>query len=633
MGKIFSEKQELISRLKRWRSISKDAVEKRHSIWKQNELYYLSDQWSKDRIDRMAKWRSAPTYNIIFQTVELIHSLVTDQRPVAFSFNRAGGSVGIAQLISSILEQRHIDLDIEEKDSYKWKDKLIVGTSFWKNTWDTEQKDINTVRVAPENIFPDPLAEEVQDCRYFFHREIMPISDVVETYPDLFDEIVNSKDKELEGIFDLNTKQITRSAKVEVWECWFKDTTIDPVTAQDPSSGSEIIRRQRRYPRGRVVTFVGDVVLDDRKNPYKFKGAGGHWPFTKDILIKQRGEFWGISLVDIMKQQQDEVNQLEAMIFDNIKTVVNPIYVALKGAVDIESFSNAPGAFIEEDEPGAFRREPGINIASDVFRFRDAKVEELKQIPGVTDALQGSVGASQRPGAVRAAFEASMTRLREMIRNSNRALSDMGERQIDLMQQFYEVGRMVALSAPEDDVSDLSNKFNQEIIKEALNDERVMREIRAARQEKRIIERNPQFDERLEEERQNNPDLNDEKELRRIVKTKGIIEFKDDIRQGRYGYRVDVHSLQARDRQSFVNLVVDLLRYGNGTVVDAQAVWEWLDLPGKDRMIARINETERLRQENQQLQEQLAQLGQGGAQAPNALPAGGNNSSPSSQIA
>lgn len=613
------EERTQIRRLHRMRDIAYDGVIDRHDVWKENEEYYLGIQWDEDRLDKMASWRAAPVYNVIFQAVEHLLSLLTDQRPQAFTYNRAGGTERVANLLTSHLEQLHLDLGVERKDSLKWKDKLICGTSFWKVVWDFKEKQVDTVRVAPDRIFPDPQATDFDNCRYVLELMDMPMSDVLEMYPNKYEEIVNSRSDDFKGIFDRNTGEAIREAKVNVWQCWYKDTSVDEVEVHTEGvDKKEFTRRKRRYPRGRVTTFVGDVILDDRKNPLKFDGKDKVFPYVRDVLIEQRNEFWGISLVDVMKDQQDELNILEAQIFDNIKSVVNALVVVAEGALDIDTFVNAPGGVQEVQTDGTqplqnvFQRLPGINIASDVFRFRDIKVDELLKMAGITDTLTGNVGASQRPGAIRAAFEASMSRMREMIRNNNRALSRMGEKQLDIMQDKYEVGRFIAVSNKWDDVSDLQSPTNQDALQKALQDPNVMREYRAIRVQKQIRTPNDAFAEQAEVQRGINPEAT-EQDIRDILKVQGVLEYQNDITIGKYGYQVDVGPMQARDRESYENKVIDLLRYGNGTIVDAQAVHELLDLPNKERTIQRLDELNRLRQENEAMKQQLQQSNQGSA--------------------
>jgi len=620
------EQQEHLNRLFRMRDVATDAVVDRHTNFKENEDYYLGIQWAEDKVDKLATWRATPVYNVIFQAVEHIHSLVTDQRPKAFAYNRAGGTESIANLLSSHLEQLHIDLDIERKNSLKWKDKFLFGTAFWKVVWDFDGNEIDTVRVPPDRLFPDPLATDFDDARYCVELMDMPISDVLEMYPDMYDEIRASKSEEFKDIFDRKNDEIIRSSRVNVWQFWYKDTAFDEETIVPVDvDKQEFTRRRRKYPNGRMTTLVGDVILEDRKNPLKYKGKDKVFPYVRDVLIQQLNEFWGIAIVDVMKEQQDELNELEAQIFDNIKSVVNALIVCAEGVLDIDTFVNAPGGVFEVQTDGqqpienVFKRLPGTNIASDVFRFRDIKVDELMKMAGITDTLTGNVGASQRPGAIRAAFEASMSRLREMIRNDNRALSRMGEKQMDLMQQKYEVNRFIAVSNKWDDVTELQSQTNSEAVQKALSDPKVMREFRTTRLSQQVIVPNAEFSTALETQRQLQPEMT-EKDIRNLLKVDGILEFKDDIRVGKYGYRVDVGPMQARDRESFQNLVVDLLRYGSdGPVVDSQAVHEWLDLPGKERMIQRMNVNAQLRNENEQLKQMIQQL-QGGSAQQGQLP-------------
>ena len=101
---------------------------------------------------------------------------MTDQRPQAFAYPRASGEERVANIISSHLDQLHVDLDIEAEASRRWRDKLKFGTAIWKTTWDFKEKEIKTQRVAPSNFFPDPLATSMKEARYVFEEQEMALS-------------------------------------------------------------------------------------------------------------------------------------------------------------------------------------------------------------------------------------------------------------------------------------------------------------------------------------------------------------------------------------------------------------------------------------------------------------------------
>lgn len=614
------DEPDLIDRVQKFKSIALDGLKDLHERWNEIDQYFLSNQWSNDMIQRMPRWRSKPVYNIIFETVEGLHAIMTDQRPVQQAYQRAGGTQRVANIITRHMEQLHIDQRIERKNSMKWKDKLLKGTGFWKMLWNSKTKNIEVERVSPRNILPDPLAKDIPECRYLTEERMVPLSDIVEQYPDKIDEIMATRDETLSRAVDQDKMEIDGTAKVVKNQTWFMDSAFE-----DDIEGKEIAekaaKKKLKYPRGRVVTWVGDVILEDKPNPHEFDELLGLWPYVRDPCIEVPDEFWGISPADLMLSGQDEVNRLDAMIYDNINTVANPLNIAIRGTLDSDAFTSNPNALIEvdADSTDAFKRDRGTPLPDQVFKFREIKIEEIRAVVGMRQVLQGDVSASQRPGAVRAAIDSAMQRIRELIRLNNHGLEILGEMMVDTMTRKYKPGRFIAVSSSDDDFEDLSSPTVSAEVREAMNSPAVQRELMAMRRQIQIGSPNPEFTQGLQEGIANGLS---EDEARAALKLKGILELKDDLRDGRYGYRVEIHTLQGRDPESVRQTVTDLLRYGNGEVVDAEAVWENVELVGKQRMIKRIRERDKLKLRVAELEQQL-QAVQGQAQAGPALTQGG----------
>lgn len=622
IGTSHEQKQDdanLINSLHKLRSIGRDYIAPHISLWARNVDYYNEKQWDRELLDTMALWRSAPVDNIIFQTVETMHSLLTDQRPEGFAFARAGGSANIAELLSGHIRQLHDDLEIERKNSTKWRQKLMKGIGWWKVFWDASRKRIETDQVNPENMIFDPLATEVKDMRFIGEKKRISLAELLETYPDLYDRLVEvkSSDTELRTAFEhIRSGAETVASDVDVWEIWFKDATLEiEANGTDSTDGETIKQRKRKYPNGRVVKFVGDVKLEDNKNPYKWEGSEQLWPYVKDHLIEQDGEPVGISLVSTMISGQDIINTTEQKIQDNLNTVVNSFFVTKKGAIDIDEFTNAPSTVIEvEGEEGAvensFKVVNGTNISSDAFKYLQNKKADLKELVGLTDAITGNVAASQRPGAVKAAFESSMTRLREMIRQDNRAMATMAEMQMDLMQQFYEVDRTIYLMDKNSDTTDVSTPAAQALVREVMADPEIQKELRRPVRDITVNETNESFKQGLAQ--QTAGGQVSEAEARAALRAENIIEFKNNIQEGRYKYRIDIHPLQARDKSAFADQVIQLLQFaGPAAPTMLKHAIKLLDIPESATIISEMEQVSQLQAQVEQLTLQLQQSQQG----------------------
>jgi len=318
-------------------------------------------------------------------------------------------------------------------------------------------------------------------------------------------------------------------------------------------------------------------------------------------------EFYGTSIVGPIKLQQLEVNELEAAIMDNIKSMGNPKTYAIAGAVDTDTYTNAPASLTEveaEDINTAIKTEQGASVSGDVFKHLESKKADVRRTSGITDAITGQVAASQRPGSVKAAFEASMGRMREMIRMNNSAMQVLGEMMVDLMQQYYKAGRIIYLSNDEG-VTDFEDPNMAPLVQQALNDPKVQKELNSPFREITIQEPNPEFQQEVDalQAAGTFQSLDDAK---RAVQAKGVIEFKNNIFEGRYKYRVSVHPMQARDKQALAQDMTNMIQYAGEAGQDLLPhVIEALDWPNRRAIIRDIRQSRKLRQRIAELESQV----------------------------
>ena len=73
--------------------------------WSENMAFYFGEQYDPDYLEGIALWRSATVQNIIYPTVEQLHSLITDDESIAFVQREAGGTFQVERILDSIIKQ------------------------------------------------------------------------------------------------------------------------------------------------------------------------------------------------------------------------------------------------------------------------------------------------------------------------------------------------------------------------------------------------------------------------------------------------------------------------------------------------------------------------------------------------
>lgn len=579
------------------RDVAVDAVDPFVSEWDENKEFYLSKQWNDSIVNSKASWRNSITDNIILPFVEQIRALMTDERPMAYCERRSNGTFRMQQIFSSILEQWWIDADMEYKNSLMCQGALLYGSQIPKVSWDFKNKGKRLLPIDCELInirdfFPDPLAEKMEECRYVFERKIMALSDVIEEYPDKADELYTSGSDEFEGKINRDTNEIIGEPDISVWECWFKDSTRIVETMRDEDTGEEVKKSKRKYPTGRYVRFIADIVLEDKKNPYPW------WPYLIHKLIPVDDEFWGYSIVTPLKHPQEKLNQLESMLFDNTKSNINSIFVATEGALDLDEFVPIPNSVITIPPDGKFDRVQGAQLPSEVFNLVGMTKEEGQNLSGVNQYTLGQSVGSARPGTVRANFNASVTRVREYVRTTNRTLSEIGNRVINLIQLFLPADTVLTISDTDDDVTDLLSPENQSQVNKALEGSNVQNEM--GLRQVTLNETNPEFQAQAAAEKEPGAVYDEEIETRNMLKTQDVKQFKNNVKEGEYFYRVKIHPIQDRDLDLVFDFAIQLVQFNQADptrampgFIDYEYLWELLPMPDKHRLVRRLRKKER----------------------------------------
>lgn len=312
--------------LKHLDELQKKAIEenkKTHDLYKKYKQYYTGDT-------------SENYLNVIKGIIDTKTSLVSDFDAVSSVVPKAKSfaninQVGLLNLIANILDDCNKNiLKINNFDTVQnkvVKDFHVYGRGVVKTVWgqddENELGDVKIEHVSPLNYFPDTSAKKVQDCNYIFEKEIYSSFTLKKEYPQFADKIEKAKTKDetteskpvkkekavVTVGNDTNTTQmytdggegptsVSQSKNITVWSCYLKDdsTFID----------TKDIEKQElmfQYPNGRYLKWVdgaSDYLLEDKPIDYPFG-----YPF--DVIEDE-------SSVKYLIELQDRINKAFAKI-------------------------------------------------------------------------------------------------------------------------------------------------------------------------------------------------------------------------------------------------------------------------------------------------------------------------------
>jgi hypothetical protein len=199
----------------------------------------------------------------------------------------------------------------------------------------------------------------------------------------------------------------------------------------------------------RCTVVCGDAVLLD--SPAEDLWAHGQHPYDR-LVCQDEGEFWGMSLVELLAPLQTSVNRLLAAVEQNIWLAGNPVLLEpVQSGLERTRITNRPGQRLQINTPAAkpeWMNPPVIQpqLAMQLIQFY---VGEMERISGLSAIVRGATpGGRNAQGVLDSVQEAAFVRIRAMLRNLEAMLKSSGQKAASLIAEFYDSPRVIAFVGP-----------------------------------------------------------------------------------------------------------------------------------------------------------------------------------------
>lgn len=388
-------------------------------------------------------YRSNQSSNFIFSTIESMRPIMFDGNPrfQAIPVNLEGTQY--AGDVTRALEYEFQRTKMRRMTIANSVYTLCAGTSIFMLPWDAEDKtdevdgNVKPIPVNIFNLYPDPLATNVEDAEYIIYASYVHQNILKKQYPEKAEEIIGADIQFSELVNDRNEGANVKN-QVLILECWCRDyTTIESEEADGTKTKSP------QYPTGRVITIAPDVniVLDDKPNPYD----SGRFPFFlfKDIDVPF--QFWGEGEVRWLLSPQESINDLSNQIIDNAKHTANQIWIVDRNAgIPQGSLVNRPGLIVRKNPGSTVERSNPPSMPMYVSEKISSLKQDVEVISGIHDVTRGQNPTGIESGAaIMALREAAQTRVRLKATLHEESLAEMGGEWYRRMRQFWKFDRLV----------------------------------------------------------------------------------------------------------------------------------------------------------------------------------------------
>ena len=380
-------------------------------------MKYLN-AWNNDLYEKS----SAPSYRTNHVS-NFIYSSIESMRPILFDNNPRFEAIPVTP------EAMEYSLDITTALDYEWHrtnmQELLLANSIYTFATGTSivmlpyqysdrKKDgvdgeVTPIPVSPFNLYPDPLATNVEDAEYLIYADYFHVNKLKAKYPEKAEYLVGA-DVHFSELVNDRDSGARIDNQVLVLEVWCRDyTTID---VEEEENGQIVKKKKRKYPRGRVITSAPElgVILEDKENPYN----SGRFPFFlfKDIDVPF--QFWGEGECKWLLSPQRQINDLYNQVIDNAKSTANMQWIVDKNAgIPKGELTNRPGLIIRKNPGTEVRRESPPSMPMYVQQMVETLKADVEVISGIHDVTRGQTPSGVQSAAAIVALQEAQIKKRK----------------------------------------------------------------------------------------------------------------------------------------------------------------------------------------------------------------------------
>ena len=269
------------------------------------------------------------------------------------------------------------------------EDAVVTGTGIAQVLWDDDMMDgegmVDVVAWHPEDFYPDPMYEDIQDGRAVFKTTQTTVAWVKEHYPDAGPYVKGDSIREQDGPDILEAA--IGDEKVTLLEYWYKRY----------DAKKHRYRVHMAQMAGQALLYSTELGFGCSETEYA-QGvyAHGQYPF---VMFRYRDVFrkpFGSGLIHDYKDTQDMIDRCLKYSDDNAReSSVQRHFVRRGGTVNIEDFADLSKKVIEygggnlNEEVQTFQARP---LNNQVYQTMNFLIDAMKQDSGQNQFARGEGG-------------------------------------------------------------------------------------------------------------------------------------------------------------------------------------------------------------------------------------------------
>ena len=401
-----------------------------------NELWFRMQHW-KNYKNKQMEGKPTPSSGWLFNSIANKHADAMDNYPEPNVLPRARDDEETAKVLSKVLPVLLEQADYEQVYSDTWWRKLKQGTGVKGIFWDPALRnglgDIAIKSMDLLNLYWEPGVMDIQDSPNLFSLALVDNDQLTAQWPQLEGHTGSSLDV-AKYIHDENIDTSTKSVVVD----WYY---------KKPRAEGE--------PMLHYCKFCNGVVLYASENDPQLADRGfydhGKYPFVFDTLFVEEDSPAGFGYIDVMKDTQTAIDEMNHAMDENIKLAAKNRYLLSDTAgVNEEELADTSRDIVHvvgRLGDDSFRPLQTSTLSGNCISYRDNRVAELKEISGNRDVSQGGTTSGLTAASAIAALQEAGSKLsRDMLKSTYRAFAKECYFVIELMRQFYDESRVYRIT-------------------------------------------------------------------------------------------------------------------------------------------------------------------------------------------
>lgn len=365
------------------------------------------------------------------------HADYMDNYPEAACLPVEAADQEYAKTLSSVIPALYERCNFEQTYSDEMWYKLVAGTGVLGYFWDKDLLnglgDIAIRKCDILNLFWEPGISDIQESEYFFHTQLMANHKIRNMFPDI---------PELKTRLSNPTVNVTTYNYDDTVETSEHSMIVDVYYHRVNASGNTVLH---------YCKYVNDIVLFASENMEQYKETGyykhGRYPFVFDTMFPVEGSPCGFGYIDIVKEVQKDIDELNDDFMHNAKEASHRRYIVNNASnINENELADVTNEIIHAEgnslDEGNFKELITNPLDGIYMSLLQQRIDEIKEVSNNRDVSSGgTTSGATAASAIAAMQEAGSKTSRDQESSSYRSFKEGCYFVIELMAENYEETR------------------------------------------------------------------------------------------------------------------------------------------------------------------------------------------------